>query len=481
MQNGTAKLLKILLLAAILFPLAANAQTLTKKQQEALDKLVRLSPVFSKIFTGFALYDPATKVNLYQKDADKYYTPASNTKIVTLYTGLKILGDSLPVLRYSQQAPFTVVQGLGYPLLFHPDFVQAQDPKPLDFLNKIQGPLAFSTENFQDGHFGDGWNWEDYQYSYQAEKASLPLYGNLVRFQIDSMQQEWKAFPRFFLPSLNYDAYIAGAEPDLQREEEGTLFHYNSACLKPKKTLKFELPYNYSPQIAADVLADTLKRKIQLWTNSTAQSSSLIPVAQDQLTSGMGEAAEKLNQTPNFSPNWKTLSVPMADTLLRLFMQESDNFLAEQLLLMSSAKQLGYLKTADLIDYALKNLLKDLPDTPVWMDGSGLSRQNLFSPRDLVVILEKLYREYPQKRLFSLFPAGGVSGTIKNWYPGKKGVPYVFAKTGTLSNNNCLSGYLRTNSGRILIFSFMHNHYLGGASPIRQEMQKVLEWMRDNL
>jgi D-alanyl-D-alanine carboxypeptidase/D-alanyl-D-alanine-endopeptidase (penicillin-binding protein 4) len=484
MQNGTAKLLKILLVAAILLPVIASGQALTKKQQDALDKLVRQSPVFAKMFTGFALYDPAGKINLYQKDADKYYTPASNTKIFTLYTGLRVLGDSLPVLRYSQQAPFTVLQGLGYPLLFHPDFALAQDQKPLNFLRSVTGPLAFSSENFKDTHFGNGWNWQDYQYSYQAEKGSLPLYGNIARFKVDSLRQEWKAYPKYFLPLLSYDPKLVGTDPDLYRDQEGPLFHYNKACLTPRKNLVFELPFNYSPQTVADVLSDTLKRKIHSWDDPTEIKEMLVsgPISVGSTDVKPANVEAVMESTRDVvAASWKTLSVPMPDTMLRLFMQESDNFLAEQLLLMSSAKQLGYLKTPDIIDYSLKNLLKDLPDAPVWMDGSGLSRQNLFTPRDLVFVLEKLYREYPQNRLFGLFPAGGVSGTIKNWYPGKKGIPYVFAKTGTLSNNNCLSGYLRTNTGRILIFSFMHNHYLGGASPIRQEMQKVLEWMRDNL
>jgi len=98
-----------------------------------------------------------------------------------------------------------------------------------------------------------------------------------------------------------------------------------------------------------------------------------------------------------------------------------------------------------------------------------------------VSVLEKLYQEYPSERLFRIFPAGGVNGTIQDSYPGKNGKPYVFAKTGTLSNNHSLSGYVRTNTGRVLLFSFMHNHYLGSSAPIRKEMQKTLEWIRDNL
>jgi D-alanyl-D-alanine carboxypeptidase/D-alanyl-D-alanine-endopeptidase (penicillin-binding protein 4) len=70
-------------------------------------------------------------------------------------------------------------------------------------------------------------------------------------------------------------------------------------------------------------------------------------------------------------------------------------------------------------------------------------------------------------------------GTIRNWYGGQESA-YVYAKTGTLSNKHCLSGYLRTKSGRLLIFSFMHNNYVGSSTPVKEEMEKVLDWLREN-
>ncbi|NBU36491.1 MAG: D-alanyl-D-alanine carboxypeptidase, partial [Bacteroidetes bacterium] len=125
--------------------------------------------------------------------------------------------------------------------------------------------------------------------------------------------------------------------------------------------------------------------------------------------------------------------------LLRYFLQESDNFIGEQLLILCSDKKFGYLDPDKFINFAKDSLFSDLPQKPVWADGSGLSRYNLFSPNDIVLILRKLFKMMPQERLFSLLPAGGVSGTISASYKGN-GKPYVFAKTGSLANNHCLSG-----------------------------------------
>jgi D-alanyl-D-alanine carboxypeptidase/D-alanyl-D-alanine-endopeptidase (penicillin-binding protein 4) len=91
-----------------------------------------------------------------------------------------------------------------------------------------------------------------------------------------------------------------------------------------------------------------------------------------------------------------------------------------------------------------------------------------------VVILEKIYQLVPRERLFNIFPAGGLSGTIKSSYRNGDS-PYVFAKTGSLRNNHCLSGYLVTKQGKLLIFSFMHNNFTSGSSALRKEMEKILK------
>jgi len=129
-------------------------------------------------------------------------------------------------------------------------------------------------------------------------------------------------------------------------------------------------------------------------------------------------------------------------------------------------------------DFILENYLSDLRQPPRWVDGSGLSRYNLFTPESFVDVLHKMYIEIPNERLFQFFPAGGVSGTLEDWYPGNPN-PYVYAKTGSLGNNHNLSGYLLTKSGKTLIFSFMNNHFMVDSSEIKIRMQRIFENIRD--
>ncbi len=163
------------------------------------------------------------------------------------------------------------------------------------------------------------------------------------------------------------------------------------------------------------------------------------------------------------------------DSLYKKMLQDSDNLFAEQLLLMAAGQISDTLKAEIAIDYVQDELFKEMPDEIKWVDGSGLSRYNLLTPRSLVWVLEKIYREVPRERLFALLPAGGVSGSLKNDYKAPAGKPpFIFAKTGTLSNNHSLSGYLITSSGKVLIFSFMNNHYMVPTAVVKSRMDEVL-------
>ena len=91
----------------------------------------------------------------------------------------------------------------------------------------------------------------------------------------------------------------------------------------------------------------------------------------------------------------------------------------------------------------------------------------------------KLYREVPEERLFALLAQGGGTGTLKDWYQDPEG-PYLFGKTGSLSNNHNLCGYLKTRSGKVLAFSFMNNHFRKPPRIVKSRMQRILNWVRDH-
>ncbi|MCF8247441.1 MAG: D-alanyl-D-alanine carboxypeptidase [Saprospiraceae bacterium] len=442
------KLIFLLFLAALLVPFNAFSQRNKKKRAakeaaaaKGYDLHLEDSEVFKKAFTGFSLYDPSEGKTLYEFNADKYFTPASNTKILTLYTSLRTLGDSIPALQYSRQGNLLVFWGTG-----DPSFLNAhlpQNPTVFNFLKNSKEQLLFCAANYRDKRFGAGWMWDDNFYDYQAEKTPLPIYGNVADFIQNDTTKGILVRPAFLAKTLDYDSTLH--EDDfIGRVEYENRFTLNTLA---RAGIKFEIhvPFHATPHFVSEVLADTLKRQVSL-----LESNMLPP------------------------PDAKTLYSLKSDSLYMLMMQESDNFIAEQLLLLCSWQRTGLMNTEQAIDFSQKKLLNDLPDEPKWVDGSGLSRYNLVTPRSLVALLNKIQQTIPRERLFGIFPAGGVSGTIKRNYRNGDS-PYIFAKTGTLRNNHCLSGYLITKKGKLLIFSFMHNNYTGSMNTLRKEMEGVLK------
>jgi D-alanyl-D-alanine carboxypeptidase/D-alanyl-D-alanine-endopeptidase (penicillin-binding protein 4) len=92
------------------------------------------------------------------------------------------------------------------------------------------------------------------------------------------------------------------------------------------------------------------------------------------------------------------------DSLFKIMMHRSDNFFAEQTLLMAANEHLGQMSDARMIDTLLKKDLPNCRKKPRWTDGSGLSRYNLFTPQDLVWLLDKLQNEFTLDRLKVILP-----------------------------------------------------------------------------
>lgn len=399
-----------------------------------LQKSLKKSEVFGTQFTGFLLYDPVSDIYLKEWNADLHFTPASNTKIFTTVACLESLKDSIPTYDLVEENGAAHIAPFGDPTFLHPDF--PSQPAILPLLN-IETTIHLPESKIQ--AFGPGWAWDDYQYSFQSERSWMPIYANEVRiYNSDTLH----VIPSFFEDYI--DLYI-GERPGsfVYRELDYNLF--NIWIENDTSGFERKIPFQYSDELLGILLKDTI--------------GSITQVTNKPLT---GYKTTVYNQS--------TIAA------LALMMQRSDNFLAEQLLITA-----GKFKGYNNQDAFRSRLLSSwgLSEEVSWVDGSGLSRYNLFTPRALVKVLDRIYDQLDWQEIQAVFPNGGRSGTIKYWYPGVT-EPYVFAKTGTLSNNHCLSGYLVTNSGKQLIFSFMNNNYLSPVGEVKVEMQKVLELIRDN-
>ncbi len=412
--------------------------SVNRKLNRDLDTIFEEAEAFRQGFSGFMLYDPVTRKTLYEHNSEKYFTPASNIKLLTFYAGIKTLGDSVPAIKYETRKDSLVFTGTGDPSFLHEDFPYS---RVYSFFKKREENLFFVAPTFEEKPFGPGWAWDDYNWYFSAERGGFPIYGNLVTFGFtssDSVDIQPAYFRERTTLSDSSEASRSKATRDISQN------FFTAEHREGNEKRKQMVPFKYSHDLAIQLLRDTLAREIHVIKKRPA----------------------------DFKPDSILYSIP-TDSLYKKMLQESDNFIAEQILLLIAGTNTDTLKTANSINNMLKEHLYDLPDRPKWVDGSGLSRYNLITPRSMVKILEKINREVPASRLFNLLPAGGVSGTLKDFV--HTGEPYLFAKTGTLSNQYNLSGFLITHNGKILIFSFMNNNHMISSRLLKQEMHSILK------
>lgn len=101
------------------------------------------------------------------------------------------------------------------------------------------------------------------------------------------------------------------------------------------------------------------------------------------------------------------------------------------------------------------------PEEYAFSDGSGLSRQNLVSPRAMVKLLRYAARQAWGAEFMNSLPVGGLDGTLALRFKTLPPGAMLRAKTGSLDHVNTLSGYLTTSKGSQLVFSIMAtNHTL---------------------
>ena len=124
-------------------------------QTELIEKHLN-SDFYSTQFTGFYLYDPITKEEIYNYNGNKFFIPASNTKIFTLYTAMKMLNDSIPAFKYQLIGDELHIEGTGDPTFLHPKY---KNNRAVDFLKNNGTKIVFHWNNFDTYYTSEEIEW----------------------------------------------------------------------------------------------------------------------------------------------------------------------------------------------------------------------------------------------------------------------------------------------------------------------------------
>jgi serine-type D-Ala-D-Ala carboxypeptidase/endopeptidase (penicillin-binding protein 4) len=425
--------------------------SVSKQINKQAHRILLQDSVINTGHIGISIFEPATNSYWYNYNAEKYFVPASNVKLFTLYAGMKYLGDSLVGARYSDDWGNLYLQPAGDPTFLHPNF-----PKQplLDLIQSSKGEIYIEPIP-NHNKYGEGWVWHDYDKGYMPEKSLFPIYGNVVwlsskpliseTFKMDTLidtiinsRDIWA----YVKPKYFADKVFFGEKYFLTSNRKINENKFFTDSVGDVKTIPF-ITNNGMTQI--DILKSITKRSFRFVMRG-------------------GEI------------KFKILHSQPSDSVFAFMMHNSDNFFAEQTLLMASSEHLGYMNDEAIIDTLLKTDLKDVPQKPNWVDGSGLSRYNLFTPQSFVYILNKMKNEFGLERLKTILPTGG-EGTLKNYYNSDS--TFIYAKTGSLSNQIALSGFLITKKNKLLVFSLLTNNAMGDGWKVRRAYEQFLKGIRE--
>lgn len=434
---------KIFQLFAIFTFAFASSCTLQSRISKSADALLLNDPDMRKAHVGISIYDPSTKKYLFTNNNESNFIPASTTKIFTLYAGMKYLGDSITGAFYKKENDTLFLVPNADPTFLSENYTTHP---LLEKIKKNEGAICFVFPTDSVDPYGPGWAWDDQQERYMAQRSVMPVYENQLSLIYGKRKAEDSVYHLVQMntevPGFSHSINYSSNKSKIQREIGGN--HFTSTLSQNENEISFKMPFETFGNKAAMRTLENLS-----YHKPSFRFVSDIPYRE-------------------FLP----LSSQKSDSVFSIMMHESDNFYAEQLLLMIAGARFGKMNPKALIDSLLQHEFKNLPQQPRWVDGSGLSRYNLFSPNDEIYVLNKLMNEFGAERLESIFPTGG-EGTMKNVFTEESGS--VFAKTGSLGNTFCIAGWMYNRDRKRILFSVMINQHIGKNKAMREAVESFIK------
>jgi len=184
-----------------------------QKISKSAEQLVLKDSSLLTAHVGISIYDPAENKYWYNYNGEKYFVPASNTKIPTCYAAMKYLGENLRGLDYLETDTVLFIRSTADPTLLHRDF---KSQPVFEYLLLNQKRLAFVTPRWEAETYGSGWAWSDYNEAYMPERSDLPIYGNLIEYSLkqNGNKYDLKGDIYFFRYALN--SYVDPITPNIR-------------------------------------------------------------------------------------------------------------------------------------------------------------------------------------------------------------------------------------------------------------------------
>jgi serine-type D-Ala-D-Ala carboxypeptidase/endopeptidase (penicillin-binding protein 4) len=434
-----------------------------------------------KGYWGVLVTDADSGEVLYALNAQRYFTPASNTKIFTTALALATLGPDYrfhttletrgTVDANGRLSGDLVLVGRGDPNLSNRKFpfdkkeerdgppdkaiAELADAVVARGVKEIGGDVISDDSYFDFERFPSGWAIDDMLWSYGAAVSALCVNDNTITLSLRPGEREGvpaafeiEPWAGFYKIQNEIRTVAAGAERKLEiaREPGSRLIVLRGALplnSEPvTRTLAIEEPAEYAAALLRRLLET---RGVRVLGETRAR-----------------HAADAAPGAPTVLA--EHVSPPLSDDV-RLLNKISQNLHAELLLRVSARHALGATSMEAALKFAQdfhRTMGIEENDLLLW-DGSGLSRRNLVTPEAAVRLLAWTAQQ-PWGGLYrSTLPVGGEDGTLSERMKTPPLLDRIQAKTGSLGHVNALSGFATSLHGEKLIFSmFGNNHALRG-------------------
>jgi D-alanyl-D-alanine carboxypeptidase/D-alanyl-D-alanine-endopeptidase (penicillin-binding protein 4) len=425
---------------------------------------------------GLLVVDAETGATLYEKNANDYFLPASNMKLLTTALALDTLG---PEYRFRTTVETNgtlgpdgklsgdlILVGRGDPNLSNRKFpyeakeeFEGPPEKALaEFANaiaargvkEITGDVVCDDSYFPRERYPDGWEIDDMVWEYGAAISAIVVDDNTVTLTLTPAEKaggtaEAVVEPptREFVVKNEVTTIGAKEKSDLRltRDPAGDTVVVRGVMPAGSNPRKLVLAIQEPALQAANLLAQLLKdRGIKIDGGVRAQHEP-----------DPGEAAPAVLV--------EHLSIPLKDSV-KLVNKISQNLHTEVLLRTAARQQVRWATPEDLLKFPAAFYAKAgiAEGDVIQTDGSGLSRHDLVTPRAFVALLDYAQKQPWFPAFLVSLPVAGADGTLNERMKEPPLAGKIHAKTGSVTHVRSLSGYAETPGGRKLIFSFLSNN-----------------------
>lgn len=410
--------------------------------QERIDAVLESSEGAKHAFWGIQIASLKDAGTLYQRNGDRFFVPASNTKLFTTALALTRLGPDhrFHTMVVADETGDLRLVGGGDPTLTLRDIETFADSVVAAGIRRVNGDIVGDDTAYIWQPYGPGWGNDDPLWEYGAPVSALIVNDNSFALTVTPLLSLRPPFEYFTIDN-RVDADPLAARHISVERAPGSRQLRISGNLPPGSTPASELLAIDDPALyAAAFFYDTLSRRgIAIHGR---------PVARHRL-----EPAETASSAGR--PLAERTSPPLIE-ILRTTDKVSQNLYAE---LMLRAVGKGSLRAGLAEMQAFLSGAGVAPSEYSLHDGSGLSRLNVVTPAAVVKLLRFMYQSLNRDDWISLLPIGGEDGTLAGRFDKNPQARRIRAKTGTLTHVSALSGYLDPFSQNPRVFSIFVNNY----------------------